>query len=339
LIDTIFVIGGKLPKIFRPPNNNTINLFGATCDLQILCFVGVLALASACAKSSPPTGATVTFDLAADPRNLNPLFLTPDAASVELQVARLAFEPFIDLDARGRPQAALLEEIPSVRNGELSADGRTIRYRLRRGVQWSDGRPVTAGDVLFTLHAIVDRNNPVRSQEGYDLIERAVARDSRTVILYLKRAWAPAVMTYFTYGFSPQFVLPAHVLRNQTPLAQAAFNSAPTVGDGPFRFVAWTRGEGLRYAANPHYWRGKPKVAALDIRTVPSIGISSLRRNSQSFATTRDLHLLPCQRRLSRVWRSTPRTAHSTMFAFGARWQCRSIGRKSRKRSPWDTIR
>ncbi|HMF28701.1 MAG TPA: peptide ABC transporter substrate-binding protein, partial [Candidatus Cybelea sp.] len=213
--------------------------------------------------------AAVRFDLAADPRTLNPLFLAPDAAVVELQLARLSFEPFIDLDRHGRPQPELLREIPTRSNGGLSADGRTIRYRLRPGVEWSDGRAVSAADVLFTLGAILDPRNPVRSHEGYDLIDRAQSPDPLTVVFHLKRAWAPAILTYFSYGFSPQFVLPAHVLRAQTPLDRAAFNAAPTVGDGPYRFRSWRRGEGLRYTANPRYWRGAPPVAELVIRTVP----------------------------------------------------------------------
>lgn len=259
-----------MPKNIRPHYNNTINPFGATCRLSILCFLAALCVAAGCGKASQGgSGSTVTFDLAADPRNLNPLLLTPDAASVELQAARLSFEPFVDLDERGHPRPALLQEIPTVQNGGLSADGRTIRYRLRAGVKWSDGWLVTADDVLFTLHAILDPSNPVRSREGYDLIDRAVARGPRTAVFHLKRAWAPAVMTYFSYGFAPQFVLPAHVLRAQAPLARAAFNAAPTVGDGPYRFLSWTRGEGLRYAANPRYWRGRPAVADLDVRTIP----------------------------------------------------------------------
>ncbi|HKU81608.1 MAG TPA: peptide ABC transporter substrate-binding protein, partial [Candidatus Tumulicola sp.] len=213
--------------------------------------------------------ATVRFAIAADPQTLDPLFLHPDAASVEQQLARLVFEPFVDLDARGRPEPALLSVVPTRANGGISADGRTIVYRLRPGVRWSDGRPVGAQDVLFTLAAILDPHNPVRSHEGYDLIDRAWAPNSQTVVFHLKHAWAPAVATYFSYGFSPQFVLPAHVLRGQKPLARAPFNAAPTVGDGPYRFVSWRRGEGLRYAANPLYWRGSPHVASLDVRIVP----------------------------------------------------------------------
>ncbi len=229
-------------------------------------------LLAGCGRASQPAAAppeTIRFALAADPQTLNPLLLHPDAATVEHQVDRLSFEPFVDLDARGKPEAALLAVIPARDNGGLSADGRTIVYRLRRGVKWSDGVPVTSQDVLFTLGAILDPRNPVRSQEGYDLIDRATAPDAHTVVFHLKHAWAPAVMTYFSYGFAPQFVLPAHVLRAQRPLAQAPFNAAPTVGDGPYRFDSWRRGEGLSYSANPSYWRGKPAVAHLAVRVIP----------------------------------------------------------------------
>jgi peptide/nickel transport system substrate-binding protein len=259
-----------LPNNFRTSNNNTTNPFGASRRFWAASIIGVLSLPIACSpRSNPGPPATIRFDLAADPRNLNPLFLNPDAASVEQQVARLAFEPFIDLDARGRAEPDLLREIPTRANGGLSPDGRTIRYHLRSGIEWSDGSPVTSADVLFTLGAILDPRNPVRSHEGYDLIDRAYARGPQTVVFHLRRTWAPAVTTYFSYGFSPQFVLPAHVLASQTPLERTAFNAAPIVGDGPYRFISWKRGEGLRYAANPRYWRGKPDVATLAIRTIP----------------------------------------------------------------------
>ncbi|HEX3672134.1 MAG TPA: ABC transporter substrate-binding protein, partial [Candidatus Cybelea sp.] len=258
-----------MPKNIRLDNNNTINPFGASRRRQIFSLLAALAAIPGCVRGSGAPADRLRFDLAADPRNLNPLFLSPDAASVEQQVARLAFEPFVDLDERGRPVPILLREIPTRGNGDLSADGRTIRYRLRAGVAWSDGVPVTSRDVLFTLHAILDPRNPVRSHEGYDLIDTAQALGPLTVAFHLRRAWAPAALTYFSDGFSPQFVLPAHVLAGETPLARAAFNAAPTVGDGPYRFLEWRRGESLRYAANARYWRGKPPIAHLDIRAIP----------------------------------------------------------------------
>lgn len=217
-------------------------------------------------------GATVRFDVAADPANLNPLFAHADAGNVEQQLAHLAFEPFFDLDARGKPVPELLTEIPSVSNGGLSRDGRTIVYHLRPNVRWSDGIPLTARDVLFTLHAIVDARNPVASHEGYDLIDRSEALGPHAVRFHLRRAWAPAIATFFTYGTSPQVVLPEHVLARQAPLATAAFNAAPSVGDGPFTFRTWQRGDRLTYVANKRYWRGTPAVERIDVRVVPDPG-------------------------------------------------------------------
>jgi len=211
----------------------------------------------------------VRFDLAADPSNLNPLFLHQDASSVEQQIARLLFEPFADIDARGRPVPALLARLPTRANGDLSADGRTIVYRLRREARWSDGVPVTSSDVLFTLRAILDPRNPVPSREGYDLIDRAIARDPHIVVFHLRHAWAPATATLFSYGFRPQFVLPAHVLQSQTPLAQARFNGNPSVGDGPFHFVSWQRGERLIFTPNQRYWRKRSDARGLDVRIIP----------------------------------------------------------------------
>ena len=181
----------------------------------------------------------------------------------------MSFEPFIDLDPTGRPVPELLRTIPTVQNGGVSRDGRTIVYHLRPGVHWSDGVPVSARDVLFSLHAIVDPRNPVASREGYELIDRAEALGPLTVRVHLRRAWAPAVATLFTYGTAPQYVLPEHVLAKQQPLARAPFGAAPSVGDGPFSFVSWRRGERLVYRANPRYWRGRPALEQLEIGIVP----------------------------------------------------------------------
>jgi peptide/nickel transport system substrate-binding protein len=232
-----------------------------------------LALLAGCTRGGqapPSAGGVLNFALAADPLTLDPLFIHPDASSAELQVARLAFEPFVDFDRAGKPVPALLDRLPSV-----SSDGRTIVYHLR-AVRWSDGVMVTSSDVLFTLHAILDPNNPVLSTQGYDLIDRATAPDARTVVFHLKHAWAPAALGYFSYGTTPQFVLPAHVLRTQAPLDRAPFGAAPTVSDGPYTFVSWQRGNALRYQANPRYWRGKPAIAELDVRIVTDPGTNLL---------------------------------------------------------------
>jgi len=230
-------------------------------------------VASGCSPQPAPSRpvSTVHFDIPSDPTNLDPLFAHVDANGVEQQLARLAFEPFIDVDEHGRQIPVLLERVPLLANGDVSRDGRVITYHLRRNVHWQDGPLVTARDVLFTLRAIMDPRNPVRSREGYERIARADRLNDYTVRVTLKAPWAPAVATIFSYGTAPQYVLPAHLLEKQNNLAQSAFNAAP-VGNGPYRLVSWRRGERLVYERNASYWRGTPAVDRLEVRIVPDPG-------------------------------------------------------------------
>jgi peptide/nickel transport system substrate-binding protein len=264
-------VGGLAGKAMERSKCRPVFAVGRSlfCVLLLVAFLG-----SGCTRALAPAPGelgTVRFDLPADPATLDPLFAHVDANSVEGQVARLAFEPFIDIDARGKSIPVLLNRIPTVANGDLSRDGRVITYHLRPGIHWQDGPPVTASDVLFTLRAIVDPRNPVRSREGYDRIVAAERIDDQTVRIRLRAPWAPAVATFFTYGTAPQYVLPEHLLNGRRDLAQDAFGAHP-VGNGPFKFVRWERGERLIYEANPGYWRGPPAVERLELHVVPDPG-------------------------------------------------------------------
>ena len=242
--------------------------------LASLCSVAfTIVLLGGCGAATPPRAdaTAVHFNLAGDPTSLDPLFAVQDAASVDQEVARLCFEPFFDIDAAGRRIPELLSAFPTRANGGISADGRSITYHLRHGVRWQDGVPVTSRDVLFTLRAIMDPRNPVRSRAGYDLVDRASAPDAQTVVLHLRRPWAPAVETLFSYGAVPEYVLPAHILAAQGPLLHAPFNAAP-VCDGPYTLQSWRRGDRLVYTANARYWRGRPKTKQLIVRVVPDPG-------------------------------------------------------------------
>jgi peptide/nickel transport system substrate-binding protein len=214
--------------------------------------LAVAIILAGCSEASKSASGVVRFAIAADPHALDPLQIRSDIAGVELGLVRLSYEPFIDVDEHGRPFPALLTRIPSRGNGDLSADGRTLRYHLRPDARWSDGSPVTSADVLFSLRKLV---RSAGSASGYRLIAHADAPDADTVIVRLRRAWAPAVLTFFTYGVEPAFVAPAR---------------GGGLVDGPFRLERWTRGEGLRFRANERYWRGAPAAREIDVTIVPN---------------------------------------------------------------------
>lgn len=219
-----------------------------------------------CTSSAPQTHA-IAFNISEDPHSLNPLLAQSDD---EQQIAHLAFDLLVDVDVQGRLVPGLATQVPSPENGGVSADGRTITYHLRRGVLWQDGAPFTSHDVWFTWRALMDPRNDVASTRGYDLIASIDTPDMLTVVVHLRRPWAPAVATFFSYGVHPAPILPAHLLEGHGTLRTSAFNEHP-VGTGPYEFVDWLRGDHLTYRANPHYYRGAPKTASIIVREVPDI--------------------------------------------------------------------
>jgi peptide/nickel transport system substrate-binding protein len=229
---------------------------GAACALALLC--------AACGRSSAPVS-TISFNVSEDPHSLNPIQARSDD---ERQLAHLAFDMLLDVDASGHPIPALARSVPTRANGGVSADGRTIIYHLRPGVRWQDGAPFSSRDVAFTWRAIVDGRNAVSSTRGYDLISSVETPDPLTAIVHLRRAWAPAVQTLFTYGDQPMPLLPAHLLEHADRAQWERFDTHP-VGTGPFALRTWERGARLVYTANHTYYRGDPHAGQVVVLVVP----------------------------------------------------------------------
>lgn len=159
------------------------------------------------------------------------------------------------------PELATVE--PTLANGGIARDGRTITYHLRRGVHWHDGAPFSADDVLFTWHAIMNPRTNVGDRTAYAHIARIDKIDAFTIAVRLDRPYAPFVQTFLTQGAVPIPVYPKHLLAAYPDLNRIPFNSAP-VGTGPFKVAAWHRAEKIRLVANAEYWRGPPKLKEVD---------------------------------------------------------------------------
>lgn len=162
----------------------------------------------------------------------------------------------------------LAADVPTPENGGIAKDGRTITYHLRRGVQWQDGAPFTAGDVVFSWRAVMNPDNNVGSRVGYDDITSIDTPDPYTAIVHLKKPFAPFVGTFLTMAGTAIPVYPKHLLAKYHDLNQVPYNSKP-IGTGPFIVQEWHRGQVLRMVANPHYWRGAPKLKEVDYHVIP----------------------------------------------------------------------
>jgi len=200
-----------------------------------------------------------------EPDTLNP-YISTSITSVD--IAYLWGEFFFNVDDKAQfvPEVAL--EVPTMKNGGISADGLTLTYHLRRGIKWQDGVPLTAKDVVFTWRAIMNDKSNVQTRTGYDQIADVVAPDDYTVIVHMKRKYAP-IVAYFMglQGGGP--ILPAHVLASAPDMNRVPFNAKP-IGSGPFKVVEWVHGDHITLEANPDYWRGAPKLHQIIYKWISS---------------------------------------------------------------------
>jgi peptide/nickel transport system substrate-binding protein len=162
----------------------------------------------------------------------------------------------------------LAATVPTLANGGVSADGRTITYHLRHGVRWQDGVPFTSRDVAFTVRAIMNPNNDVGTRNGYERIVAMETPDDWTIRFHLRTRWAPFVNTVFAESDQPFCVLPEHLLARYPNLNRVPFNDKP-IGTGPFRVVEWVHGDHIAYVANDDYFRGKPHLRRIVAREIP----------------------------------------------------------------------
>jgi peptide/nickel transport system substrate-binding protein len=201
-----------------------------------------------------------------EPKSLNPLLATTTDDGF---VDRFMFEPLLSADPRGNPVPMLASAVPTVANGGIEKDGLTVTYRLRTGAAWTDGVPVTSRDVKWSWRAILNSNNNVVSRHGYDVVRAIDTPDDHTVVVHLKRRFAPFVNTFFAESDQPYDIAPAHVLSKYPDFNQVPFDEKPTVSDGPFRFVSWSHGDRIELAANPGFFKGRPGLDRVLIQIVP----------------------------------------------------------------------
>ena len=231
-----------------------------TCALVLLCSCAPAAQQSAAGGGS---AGTLVIAQQREPASLNPAL---ENGTSSTQWGELLFQYMVKYDDRGQLVGDAATAVPSPQNGGISKDGMTITYRLKPGLKFADGVPLTAKDAAWSVDAINDpRNNP-QSRFAYDVVRKAEAPDDKTLVLHLTRPFAPLL----TVVLAPQGfpILPKHLLANLHDFNNIPFNAMP-VGSGPYVVTKWARGDRVQMRANPYYYAGKPKIEHIDIRFVP----------------------------------------------------------------------
>ena len=133
------------------------------------------------------------------PTLLNPHFAT---GTKDQDGSRLFYEPLASWDANGNLNPILAAEIPSVQNGGLAADGKSVTWKIKSGVKWHDGKPLTADDFVFTWSYASDPATSAVSISTYaDMTVEKV--DDLTLRILFKNPtpfWANAFVGAFGCG-------------------------------------------------------------------------------------------------------------------------------------------
>jgi peptide/nickel transport system substrate-binding protein len=140
---------------------------------------------------------------------------------------------------------------------EASNDGKTYTYTLREGLEWSDGEPLTADDVVFNI----TRGREEEWLNHYSTVQNLTARaiDDRTVEI-TSSVPDPKLPTMDIY------LLPEHVWGKLDATAIAKYDGQDGVGSGPFTLAEYEPGQFWRMVANPSYWGGEPAIDEIVFR-------------------------------------------------------------------------
>jgi peptide/nickel transport system substrate-binding protein len=164
--------------------------------------------------------------------------------------ARIFYEPLASWDPDGNLVANLAAEIPSVQNGGVAKDGRSVTWKVKKGVQWHDGKPFTADDVVFNWEYASDPATAAVTIGSYkDMKVQKI--DSHTVKINFEKPtpfWADAFVGV------RGMIIPKHLYDGfrGAKSREAPANLKP-VGTGPYRFVDFKPGDMVRGELNPAY--------------------------------------------------------------------------------------
>lgn len=196
-----------------------------------------------------------------------PTILNPHLAqgTKDFDAAAVVLEPLADVDINAQLVPKLAAEIPSLENGGVAEDGRSVTWRLKEGVVWSDGEPFTSADVKFTYDYVINEQTTATTVGNYRIIESIETPDEHTVVIHFNNP-TPGWFNVFVgpYGM----ILPEHVLRDFVgdQARNAPFNLKP-VGTGPFKVDDFRPGDVVLYSVNESYREeGKPFFAQVELK-------------------------------------------------------------------------
>jgi peptide/nickel transport system substrate-binding protein len=217
-------------------------LFRDRLLLTVYCLLLSLPLA-ACRRGGEP--GTLVIAVEAAPSGFDPRFSTGNATSA--RIMQLIYDTLVVKNKEFEFAPSLAERV------EESADHQTFTFRLRQGVYFHNGKPLTSADVKYTFESIKEpaTKSPIRGTVAK--IDSISAPDRQTVVFH-------ASEQFDFIGSLPAIGI--------IPEGAGAEQAAAPVGSGPYKFISYNEGDAVHLEADADYWGGAPAIPRLRVKVV-----------------------------------------------------------------------
>jgi peptide/nickel transport system substrate-binding protein len=216
-------------------------------------FVLLAAACSSGGSSNKKTLSTLTVAVPQDPG-----ILAFDAVGIGTYTfTRLIYDGLFRIRPTTRTVSSL--DPGAAQSWDVSQGGKVWTFHLRKGIQFSDGSPLTAADVKYSIETI--KKSKYSESIFLSEIKGVETPDPGTVVITLDRA---------DLGFWPTMaeIIDIYPMKDVLKVGEKAFQHHP-VGSGPYEVQNWTVNQSVTYVRNPHYWGPKPPFDKIVIKIVP----------------------------------------------------------------------
>jgi len=229
------------------------------------------------AMNPPKMGGTVVTAVGADPAGFNTLFTS---AGLTWTIGNIIGDGLMCTDEEGIYVPRMITTIPTVENDliKINDDGSmSVTYKLRKGMKWHDGEPITANDAKFQWEVMIS-DAPVTTNYFEKTITEVEIVDDYTYTLYFDEPAAGAEYGSSEYAYyTGWFQLPEHVYRDDFESAKETgkweeFSSKVTnnpIMSGAYKFKEYAEGQRVVFEAFDGFFMGKPNVDEIVMRIVP----------------------------------------------------------------------
>jgi peptide/nickel transport system substrate-binding protein len=221
---------------------------------------------------------TLYVHLSAEPGHLNPITSTEAIAS---SINTYIYETLLDRDYDTLELKPLLAS-----HWEISPDKLHYRFYLKKNIRWSDGKPFTADDIVYSFHVIKDPAVANAPLKVYYIDVVSVKKISPYIVEFTYSR--PYFLALEICGSIP--VVPKHIFDDGTDFNTHKNNRHP-IGTGPYIFSKWETGKRIELELNPLYWGNKPDIKKVIYKVIPepSVALQMLKKGELDVMSLRPI--------------------------------------------------